>query len=150
MDVTPFGIGQRFLGVTEVAGTSSNPLILAMLKLDANWVEDDDVPWCSAWLNFVCWLLELPRSRSLAARSWLMVGRSISLTDAQIGFDVVVLTRGVGAQPGPNTLNAPGHVGWFAGMDDTHVLLLGGNQGDRVSIAAFPKTRILGIRRLRG
>lgn len=148
MEITAFTVGQRFLGIKEVAGPTSNPLIVAMLKLDATWVEDDAVAWCSAWLNFVCWLLGLPRSKSLAARSWLLVGMSVPLTDARVGCDVVVLTRGPGKQPGPTVIAAAGHVGLYAGQDATHVQLLGGNQADTVSISSFPKTRILGIRRL--
>ena len=36
-----------------------------------------------------------------------------------------------------------GHVGFVVGEDDKgNILLLGGNQGNRVSIASFPKTRI--------
>jgi uncharacterized protein (TIGR02594 family) len=148
MDTTPFKIAQRFVGVKEGPGAMNEPLVLAMLRLDARWVEDDQTAWCSAFVNFVCFLLELPRSRSLAARSWLTVGASIPLTDARPGFDVVVLKRGTGSQPGPDVLAAPGHVAFYAGQDAANVLLLGGNQGDAVSIARFPKARILGIRRL--
>lgn len=148
MEITPFRIAQRFMGIREGAGALNEPIVLAMLKLDAKWVEDDQTAWCSAFVNFVCFLLEVPRSRSLAARSWLMVGTSIALTDARPGYDVVVLKRGTGAQPGPEVVAAPGHVGFYAGQDAANVLLLAGNQGDSVSIAAFPKARILGIRRL--
>lgn len=148
MEITPFTIAQRFIGVTEGPAAVNNPLVLAMLKLDASWVEADAVPWCSAFVNFVCFLLETPRSRSLAARSWLTVGASVPLTDARVGSDVVVLKRGAGAQPGPEVLAAAGHVGFYAGQDAAHVLVLGGNQSDKVSIAPFKKSQILGIRRL--
>jgi len=148
MNVTAFKIAQRFVGLKEVAGAMSEPLILAMLRLDAKWVENDETAWCSAFANFICHLLELPRSRSLAARSWLTVGQSIPLSDARVGFDVVILQRGTGKQPGADVLSAPGHVGFYAGQNASNVMLLAGNQGDAVSIAAFPKSRILGIRRL--
>lgn len=148
MDVTPFAVAMRFLGVKETAGVSSTPLVLAMLKLDSSWVENDATAWCSAFANFCCFVLGLPRSRSLAARSWLLVGRSIPLSDAQVGYDVVILSRGTGKQPGPIVIAAPGHVGFYAGQDAKSVQLLAGNQGDAVSIASFPKARILGIRRL--
>jgi hypothetical protein len=39
-------------------------------------------------------------------------------------------------------------VGWFAGVDKGQVLVLGGNQGDQVSVASFPVSRVLGVRRL--
>ena len=148
MTVSAYSLAERFIGTTETPGVASNPLVLAMLRLDAQWPSGDDVPWCSAFTNFVAWLLRLPRSKSLAARSWLMVGTPIQLHDATAGFDVVVLKRGKGPQPGADVLDAPGHVGLFAGVEGKHVLVLGGNQGDRVSIERFPITSILGLRRL--
>ena len=148
MHTTAFDLAQRFVGVREVPGAASNPLLLAMLRLDAPWCDDDVVPWCSAFVNGVAWLLRLPRSKSLSARSWLAVGRAVELSRAAPGWDVVVLTRGQGAQPGPDVLRAPGHVGFFAGVQDGRVLVLGGNQSDAVSIAAFDASRVLGVRRL--
>ncbi len=150
MMITAFDLAQRFVGTKEAAGVANNPLVVAMLRLDATWPGGDDVPWCSAYVNFICWLLRLPRSKSLAARSWLGIGIAVPVADARPGSDVVVLRRGVGAQPGPGVLDAPGHVGFYAGIDGDHVLVLGGNQGDAVSIARFPATQILGIRRLEG
>ena len=146
--MTAFDLAQRFIGTTETPGVASTPLVLAMLKLDASWVAGDEVPWCSAFCNFVAWLLRLPRSKSLAARSWLQVGRAVALSDATPGFDVVILQRGEGPQPGPEVIQAQGHVGWFAGREGEDVLILGGNQGDAVTVARFPSARILGIRRL--
>lgn len=143
-----YRIAHKFLGMTEVPGATSNPQILAMLRLDTSWVQDDQTPWCSAFLNYCCWLADMPRSRSLAARSWLTVGTSIPLSDALIG-DVVVLSRGKPPQPDASVIAAPGHVGFFFGLEGTDkVVLLGGNQGDKVSGASFPKSRILGVRRL--
>ena len=148
MEVTGYGIAQRFVGLKEVNGLASNPQILAMLRLDGSWPRTDEVPWCSAFVNYVAWLLRLPRSKSLGARSWLAVGRPIASRDAEAAFDVVVLQRGGANQPGPDVIAAPGHVGFFAGMEADRVLVLGGNQGDAVSLESFPASRILGIRRL--
>lgn len=148
MTTTLFEVAQRFVGIKETAGATSTPLVLAMLRLDASWVEDDQTAWCSAFVNFICFVLGAARSRSLAARSWLLVGTSIPLTDAKVGNDVVVLMRGTGKQPGADVIAAPGHVGFYAGQDAANVYLLAGNQGDSVNIAGFPKARILGIRRI--
>lgn len=147
--VTAFDIAQRFVGLKEVAGTAkSNPAVLAMLRLDAAWPKGDDVPWCSGFANYVAWLLRLPRSKSLRARSWLSVGIPVPLTEAQAGFDVVILKRGGGKQPGPEVLDAPGHVGFYAGVAGSKVLVLGGNQSDSVNVSPYPISRVLGIRRL--
>lgn len=146
--ITAFDLAQRFVGVKEIAGTSSNPQVLAMLQLDNEWPKGDDVAWCSAFANYIAWLLRLPRSKNLAARSWLQVGTPIPIEQAEPGNDVVIMRRGTGDQPGPEVINAPGHVGFFAGLEGDRVLILGGNQGDSVSIASFLATNILGIRRL--
>lgn len=139
MNVTPFDLAQRFIGVREVRGGVDNPFVLSMLRLDASWPEHDEVPWCSAFVNYIAWLLRLPRSKSLRARSWLGVGTVVpGPALARIG-DVVVLKRGTGEQ---------GHVGFFAGWDGTHVMVLGGNQGDAVSIDPFLASEVLGFRRL--
>jgi uncharacterized protein (TIGR02594 family) len=148
VNVTPYDIAQRFLGLKETFGKKHTPMIVAMAQLDTSWVEDDETAWCSAFVNFVCFLLGVPRSRSLAARSWLLVGTSIPLSDAARGADVVVLKRGKEPQPGPEVIKAQGHVGFYAGQTATTVELLAGNQGNAVSIASFPKSQILSIRRL--
>lgn len=150
MNVTALQVAQQWIGEKELAGPLSNPLVLAMLRLDAKWVEDDVTPWCSAFVGFVCKCLPgVERSRSLAARSWLLVGKEVSLAQAKPGWDVVVLTRGTGKQPGKDVIAASGHVGFYVGQEGPNVLVLGGNQGDAVSIAPFAKSRILRISRLR-
>jgi len=148
IDTTPYKIAERFIGLKEVKGPVDNPQVLAMLQLDNTWVGHDEVAWCSAFVNYVAWLLRLPRSKQLSARSWLAIGGMIPPLDAKQGFDVVVLKRGEGDQPGPEVLQAPGHVGFFGGYEGRHVWLLGGNQSDQVSLAPFLYENILGVRRL--
>ena len=143
-----FDLAQRFVGVKELPGEGSNPMVLAMLKLDAGWPEDDEVAWCSAFVNYICWLCRAPRSKSLRARSWLQVGHAIEHAAATVGRDVVIIKRGKEPQPGPEVIEAQGHVGFYAGHEGGNVLILGGNQGNQVSIAAFPWASVLGIRRL--
>ena len=70
------------------------------------------------------------------ARSWLSVGQPA--TDPKLG-DIVVLKRGQQWQA---------HVGLFVRKRSAEVLVLGGNQGDCVGIAAFPAHLILGFRSL--
>jgi len=144
--VTAHDIATRFIGVREVPGARDNHHILAMLKLDGAWPEHDEVPWCSAFVNYVAWLLRLPRSKSLRARSWLEVGRPVS--KGHVGFDVVILKRGGGDQPGPEVIDAPGHVGFYGGETPGKVAILGGNQQNQVSVQLYDESRILGIRAL--
>jgi uncharacterized protein (TIGR02594 family) len=150
VNVTAYQIAERFVGMKEVPGHAlNNPAILAMLQLDGDtWASNDETPWCCAFVKYIAHLLALPRSRQLNARSWLKVGTAIEIEDALRGFDVVILKRGPDPQPGPEVLAAQGHVGFFAALDPGKVWLLGGNQGDAVSVSAFDVGRILGVRRL--
>ena len=147
IEITPYQLASRFIGTKEVAGSIANPQILAMLKLDGNWPQDDSVPWCSGFINYIALLLGLHRTKNLRARSWLNE-KIITQSDAKIGFDLVVLKIGGGNQPGPEVINAPGHVGFFAGFYDDYVSILGGNQSNSVNISKYQKSRILGVRRL--
>lgn len=155
MEVTAYDLAQRFVGTKEVSGATANPTILSMLRLDDAWPADDSVPWCSAFVNYIAWLLRLPRSKNLAARSWLAIGVPVSLDDARVGFDVVVLKRG-DHDAGSDVVHAdgtfpPGHVGFFSHYDafNNRVQVLGGNQHDAVSLQVFPVTKVLGVRRIR-
>lgn len=138
----------QYLGMKEVPGHESNPAILAMLQMDMAWPSDDSVPWCSAFANWVAFNMGLERSKSLRARSWLRIG-SEAKGGEENGNCVVVFKRGRGRQPGPDTINAPGHVAFFSHFDGDKVWVVGGNQGDKVSLKAYPLSQMLGIRRLR-
>jgi uncharacterized protein (TIGR02594 family) len=140
MNITAFDLAQRFVNIKEVSGSLSNPQILAMLQLDDYWPQDDSVPWCSAFVNYIAWLLRLPRSKKLNARSWLEVGRPISINEAICGFDVVVLKGGDD--------KVSGHVGFYASAGEDKVYVLAGNQHDSVNISGYLKEKLLGVRRL--
>jgi uncharacterized protein (TIGR02594 family) len=152
--LTAFDRAQRFIGIKELDGTQHHPLIQWWLYLCGYATDSpDEIPWCSAFVNGVHWDCNLPRSKSAAARSWLRVGSEVDLADARVG-DVVILKRGAGSQPGPEVVNAPGHVGFFAGWKEARpnetndLLLLGGNQSDSVSLQSFPQSKVLGVRRV--
>ena len=148
--ISVYDMAQRFVGVKEIGGDTDNPQVMAFLKLDNSWPEHDEVPWCSGFVNYVCWLLRLPRSKSLRARSWLEVGRPIDIEHAEPG-DIVIFNRG-GPQ-NPNIIEAPGHVGFYAGMKDegagaSFIEVLGGNQSNQVKVSRYHEQELLGVRRL--
>ncbi len=148
LNITAYDIAERFKDTKEVKGSIDNHQIMAMLKLDNKWPQNDETPWCSAFVNYIAWLLKLPRSKDLRARSWIKIGKHIDLEDALKGFDIVVLKRGKGKQPGPEVISASGHVGFYHTHDDNNIYLLGGNQKDTVNISAYNIDRILAIRSL--
>lgn len=149
MTLTAYDLAQRYVGIKELAGGKDHPLIQWWLSLCGFSADSpDETAWCSAFVNGIAWELRLPRSKSAAARSWLSVGVPVTLWDAKVGNDIVVLKRGKEPQPGPDVIAAQGHVGLFAGLEGEFVLLVAGNQGDAVSVARFPRTSVLGVRRL--
>ena len=150
--MTPYDLASRFRGqVKERPGAEQHPLIQWMHSLcSLGYDQPDEVPWCSSFVNMVAWLLRLPRSKSAAARSWLEVGIPIPLERAEVGWDVVIFARGEGPQPGPDVIRAPGHVGFYAGREGDLILVLGGNQGNDVTLRHYSSLKLLGVRRLTG
>lgn len=149
---TPLNVARRFVGLKEVEGAAHNPQIVAMLRLSRPGAKTDELPWCSGFASYCAWLAGYERSRSLRARSWLRVGEAVEDAGDIRPGDVVILSRGRGRQPGPEVIAAPGHVGFVAETPDPTgrtIQVLGGNQGNRVSVKAFPASRVLGVRRLR-
>lgn len=140
---------ERWIGTREIPGKLSSPAIMAMLTLDTEWPKDDEVPWCSAFANYICWELRLPRSKSLVARSWLGVGRPIHTREAVADCDVVIFKNAGG--PGPDVLEAPGHVAFFSRLDpadERRIWVLGGNQSNSVSVMPASANLVIGVRRL--
>lgn len=123
------------LGQTEVSGGKSNPRIVAYYR-DAGHtgISDDGVAWCAAFVGACLERSGVQSTRSLMARSYLSWGQKL---DAPRCGAIAVLSRG-----------APpyGHVAFVVGWSESEVYLLGGNQGDMVSVAAFDRSRVIGLR----
>lgn len=136
-----YAAAEGYLGLKEWPGAKHNPEIVK-LYADAGhgWVQDDETPWCAAFVAAVLAQLGLQGTGKLTARSYLQWGEPVDLDDAEPG-DIVVFWRG-----SPDGWQ--GHVAFFDSLAAGAVRVLGGNQGDAVSIASYPKGRLLGVRRL--
>ena len=131
-------IARSKLGIHEIPGPEANAFIVECLEsttLGRPENQSDETAWCSAFANRVLQLAGVKGTNSAWARSWLEWGREP--TDDEFGAGVVVVLG-----RGPNS----GHVGFMEDWDDNRVKLLGGNQGDAVSEAWFPMSRVLGYR----
>lgn len=111
-------------GVAEVPGTPDNPRILEYQKT-ANMQLDDETPWCSAFANWCVKQAGIAGTRKGNARSWRTWGQALDVP--RVGA-VVVFWR-----DDPNS--AKGHVAFYVRNDGTNIWVLGGNQGNRVSVA---------------
>ena len=140
-----YKIAQGFVGTKEIKGAEHNPIIVGFAKsIGHGWVQDDETPWCAAFVGAVLRTAGFKSTRSLAARSYEKWGVGVTIDKAQRG-DVVVLSRG-------NPSSGKGHVGFLSHFDDTMdcVFLLGGNQGDQVQVSKYDAGRIVAIRRGKG
>ncbi len=134
-------IASRELGVSEISGSQHEPRIVAYAhESGMEWVNNDETPWCSIFVNWVCQKAGLASSGKANARSWTQVGQTV--TDPEPG-DIVVFWR-----ESPHSWK--GHVGFFLGFskDLSKVYCLGGNQGDSVSIDAYDSAKVLRYQRL--
>jgi len=130
------------LGQKEITGSGNNSVIVHYAsEAGFTWVNDDETPWCSIFVNWVAKKANLRGSNNVNARSWLLTGFSVDC--APEPGDIVVFWRD---QPD----SWKGHVGFFLGFskDALRVYCLGGNQGDQVSVSAYPVNTVLGFRRL--
>ena len=126
------------LGIKELKGREHNPLIVDMFRLVTGKAFPDEVSWCAAFVGACLEENGLRSSGRLAARSYLSFGYHVETP--RIG-DIVVLWR-------ESRSSWKGHVGFYAGETSLFIKVLGGNQSDQVSIAHYPKTRLLGYRRV--
>lgn len=124
------------LGTVEGIGKSNNPKVIAYFR-DAGFagIKEDSVAWCAGFVNAMLERAGRRGSRSLAARSF--EGWGIGLKAPALGA--------IGVKKRSNS-SWQGHTGFVVGANDKQVFLLGGNQGDRVSVAAFPRSEFTGFR----
>ena len=121
-----------WLGVHEVAGGAANPLIAAMHALTTLKATSDEVPWCSSAMCKALYDAGYNHTSSAAAVSWSRYGKPLG--NLQVGA-IVVLKREGGH-----------HVGLAECWGEKIVWLIGGNQGDAVTVAPFNRARIVALR----
>ena len=126
--------GRRWLGAAEIPGSETAPMIRGwLLKLGA-WWKDDETPWCGTFVAACLRETGQPIPKHwFRARAYLDWG--VTLRAPAVGA-IVIYERG-----------GAGHVGFVVGLDKLgNLMTLGGNQGNRVSIAPFSTARVLGYR----
>jgi uncharacterized protein (TIGR02594 family) len=125
------------LGQTEIEGPHHNPRILAYHQATSLKAEDDETPWCASFVNWCLSGARIVGTNKANARSFLDWGQAIAIGKMRHG-DIVIFER-----------NKPwqGHVGFVYASKPDSIQVLGGNQGDAVSLAWYPMRRLLGIRR---
>lgn len=120
------------VGLREIPGPKHNPTIVKWLTKLKAWWTDDETPWCGTFVAhcFDSVNIALPK-HWYRAKDWLNWGEKVA---PRLGA-VAVFDRAGG-----------GHVGILVGENATQYAVLGGNQGNAVSIIGVYKYRLLGCR----
>jgi len=113
--------------------------LAAWLRSDGSSVGDPSkIPWCGDFVE-TCLRKTLPHDNypdnPYGARNWSKFGIPCALIPGAIA----VFWRG-----SPNGWK--GHVGFVVSANDTHIMILGGNQKNSVSIAKLDRSRLLECR----
>lgn len=128
-------IAAKEIGIKEIMGITHHPKILIYHQATSLKAEDDETPWCSAFVNWCMQEAGYPKTDSGLARSWIKYGDSV---EEPYRGCITVLERGKPWQ---------GHVGFYISESAPGwIKLLGGNQKNRVSIETYPLHRVLTYR----
>ncbi|RWX72611.1 TIGR02594 family protein [Mesorhizobium sp. M2A.F.Ca.ET.039.01.1.1] len=133
---------RKYVGQREIKGPHHNPHILEWWKDIGAPFKDDETAWCGAFVGGV--LAETgikPPPGAASSQAYLKM--PVKLDRPAFGC-VVVFWRN-------SPTSGLGHVGFVVGKDQHgNIMVLGGNQGDTVSIKPFalsgPNARIKGFR----
>lgn len=123
-------------GTEEVVGSKHNPVILGWAKeLGLQSVyKSDEIPWCGLFMAVVMQRAQRPVVKNpLGSLNWNNFG--VKVTTPMLG-DILTFTRKGG-----------GHVGLYIAEDNQSYHVLGGNQGNKVSIVRIAKSRLSQARR---
>lgn len=127
-------IAREDIGLKEIPGAKTAPKILGWLQTLKVWWTDDETPWCG--IAMAAWMRAAdidPPKAFYRAKAWLDWGIKV---DCPVVGAVVIFTRDGG-----------GHVGLIVGKDQRgRLLVLGGNQGNAVSVVPFDMARVDGYR----
>lgn len=137
--VSPMTLARAFTGASE--SRDADVIGKFIERFGGSKIDPAQTAWCAAFVNAVLGASGGEGTGRLNARSFLEWGNPV---DRPTPGDVAVFSRG-----DPNGWQ--GHVGFFAGYEtkngERHVRVIGGNQGDSVSEALYPESRLLGFRR---
>jgi uncharacterized protein (TIGR02594 family) len=119
------------LGVSEIYGERDNPRIVYYHRFTSLAAKDDEVAWCSSFVNAALEVgAGIKGTGSAAAASFKKYGKPVSPAT----FGAILLY--------PTKTGSKRHVFFSLGVAGDYVLGLGGNQSNAVTIAYSPITKI--------
>lgn len=124
-----------YIGLRETPGPKHNHVILNWLAKLGAWWKDDETAWCGTFVAHCLQSMGEPIPvHWYRAKSWANYGSNLSRQKLAPGA-ILVFDRSGG-----------GHVGFYVGEDDNYYHVLGGNQGNAVSVMRLAKSRCVASR----
>ncbi len=125
------------IGTLEIKGKAHNPKIVGYAKESGSpWVKDDETPWCSSFVGAMLARAGIKGTQDMRARSWEAWGERLPAPS----LGCIGVKRRMGGQ------SWQGHVGFVVAANPSFVWLVGGNQNNAVSIAAFSRHQFTAFR----
>ena len=135
---SPMDIASRYLGKSE---TGDHAVLTAFLnQAGGAHLDPATTAWCARFVNSTLAAAHIQGTGSDMARSFEKFGAAVQPQEAKAG-DIIVFPRGA---PGSGL----GHVGFIKAIHGDTVEVLGGNQGNSVSVRSFPLSSATAIRRV--
>lgn len=125
----------ELFGTKEIVGAKHNPVIMEWAKeTGLKQYTNDEIPWCGLFMAVIMKRADREVVKDpLWARNWSKFG--VESKTPMLG-DVLVFSRESG-----------GHVGIYVGETAQSYHVLGGNQGNAVSVVLIAKNRLIDCRR---
>lgn len=127
-----YEIAEKEVGTQEVKG-GENPRILAYHASTTLKAKEDEIPWCSSFVNWCITQAGLKGTNSAAAISWLNWGTS---TEPKEGVIALIRQKKKGTDQATGSASG-NHVGFLVKTEGGRIYLLGGNQSDQVKVSSF-------------
>ena len=130
--LTPYEIAKLELarGVCEISGSARNARIAEYHASTGYTAYTENDAWCSSFVNWCVEQAGLKGTDSPTALSWHNAKWGEDVTDAPEPGDIAVFARGSSGY---------GHVGFLVAAAGDTLSILGGNQGNCVSVQSYPK-----------
>jgi uncharacterized protein (TIGR02594 family) len=122
-------IAEGEVGTSEIVGSQHNPRVVEYHSTTGGW-GNDEVAWCSSFVNWVMKKAGHKPTGSAQAISWSRWGKKL---DRPAYGAIAVFSYGGGK----------GHVGFIVGKKGDKLLILGGNQSNTVKVSSFGKSQII-------
>jgi uncharacterized protein (TIGR02594 family) len=130
-------IAKGEIGQKEIKGDKDNLRIVEYHATTTLKATDDEVAWCSSFVNWCFRQCGIDGTGSARALPWEKWGKKY---DSPPYGSVAVIAY---ENDGTNKRNGSGHVGFVVGKKGNRIIVLGGNQSDSVRLNAYDPNSII-------